>query len=265
MSDENLNVIDPNASLGDLAKMMEIDVPQETLEDEGIKNTGFSFYQHKPGNYVALIGMLGNPTWVKEVEGKKKKFTEPEAGAIKSYCMLPFMIIEDPEGKLVDDTFTPKEGITYGQLVWQQYCSLLGDKQFGNKRLFQHLRYDNLPQLDIVQGGDNDYNIKLEILKHFYYGAPVTFTLDKAGKAKGVWIVEDTLNLRNTVLTKDAIAKRKMVAGTLWEKIQAIKEAEEAERKARKGDADAESMAPSQDDTKSADSMLNDGGFNLEQ
>lgn len=259
---EDLNVIDPNASLGDLAKMMEIDVPQSDLEDEGIKNTGFTFYQHKPGNYVALLGMLGDAIYVKEVDGKKKKFAEPEAGAIKSYSMLPMMIIEDPEGKLVDETFTPLPDITYGRIIWQQYCSLLGDKQFGNKRLFASLRYDNLPQLDIVQGSNNDYNLKLELLKHFYYGAPVTFTLDKATASKGVWIVEDTLTLRNPVLTKEALAKRKLVAGTLWEKIQAIKEAEEAERKAKKTDIGAESMIP-KEDTPSTDSMLSDGGFEL--
>jgi len=258
----NLEIIDPNANLDDVAKSMGIDLPADILQDEGIVNTGFTFFQHKPGNYVGLIGMLGDPIWVKEVEGKKKKFTEPEAGAIKSYCMLPIMLIEDPEGKLVDDTFTPLPDIPYGRIVWQQYISLLGEKQFGNKRLFSQLRYQNLPQLDIVQGNDSDYSIKLELLKHFYFGAPVTFTLDKAAASKGVWIVEDTLQLRKPELTKEAIEKRKVVGSSLWTKIQGLKEAEDAERKAKKAESSAEGMAPVADTT-SADSLLNDSGFEI--
>lgn len=263
MSEENLNVIDPNANLADLAKMMDLDVPQETLEDEGIKNTGFTFYQHKPGNYVGLLGMLGDAVFVKEGEdGKKQKFSEPEAGAIKSYSMLPIMLVEDPEGKLINDAFEHIEGMTYGRAIWQQYVSLLGDKQYGNKRLFGSLKYDNLPALEIVQGGDNDYSVKLELLKHFYFGAPVTFTLDKTTKSKGVWIVEDSLVLRNPVLTKEAIAKRKTVAGALWKKIQDIKTMEEEARKAAKGDQTADSMAPTED-AESPDSMLKGDGFEL--
>jgi len=262
-NEENLNVIDPNANLADLAKMMDLDVPQETLQDEGIKNTGFTFYQHKPGSYVGLLGMLGDAVYVKEDEdGKKKKFDSPEEGAIKSYSMLPIMLVEDPDGKLITDAFEHVEGVTYGRAVWQQYVSLLGDKQYGNKRLFGSLKYDNLPALEIVQGTDNDYSVKLELLKHFYFGAPVTFSLDKTAKSKGVRITENSLVLRNPVLTKEAIAKRKTVAGALWQKIQDIKIAEEEVRKAKKADQSGESMAPTEE-TESTDSMLKDGGFEL--
>jgi len=265
MSEENasINVIDPNLDLDKLAVQMGVDMPQDALQDEGFKNTGFSFYQHKLGNYVGLIGKLGDAIWTKEVDGKNKKCEKGEPGAVKSYSMLPIMIVEDPEGKLVDDTFTPLPDIQYGKIMWQQYVTLNSEKQYNNKRLFAEIKYDNLPQLDIVQGGQNDYNIKLELLKHFYYGAPVTFTLDKTAKAKSAWIVEGTLLLRNTVLTKDVIERRKLVADSLMEKIQQIKEAEDAERKAKKGGAGAEGMKTSDEDAASADSMLKETGFEL--
>jgi len=259
MDDNNLNVISPNEGLGDIAKAMGIEVPEDAL-NEGIKNTGFAFYEHEPGDYVGLIGLLGEPVYKKEIEGKSQKVKPDTPGAIRSYAMLPIMLIDTPKGKVVDDSFNPLPNMSYGQLVFQQYCTLLPDKQYSNKRIFGNLKFQGLPQLDIVQGEDNDYVVKLELLKYFYYGAPVLFTLEKAKSGKGIWLSQDGFKLRNQKLDKEIIEKRKKVADAYWSKIIAIREAEKAEREAKS--SSAEEMKPSED-VVSPDSLLKDEGYEV--
>lgn len=265
MADENLNVIDPNMELGDLAKNMGIELPDALNTDKGIVNTGFSFYKHKLGSYVGLMGELGDVVYTVEGENnKRKKVEEGTAGAVATYRMLQIMLLEDPDGKLIDENFNLLPDITYGRATWSQYIPLAGNRQYNNKRLFNSLAYEGVPQLNIIQGGDTDFVVKLDLIKHFYFGAPVNFNVTTSETSKSVWIEEGSLVLRNAkTISKELIQKRTQIANSLKESLAALREAEEAARKEKEKENAGSAMSPDSSGVESPDSMLGSEGFEL--
>lgn len=232
-------------SFEDLAKDWGVEVPD--VSQGTVINTGSTYFQHKAGIYKVII-LAFEEKWNKDDGGKKVAAKKGEAGA-KPYGVHRFAIVADPEGRLLKDDFTPNENVSYGQLMYNQYVTYDTERQYTNKQLYENFFIDGFPQLSVIQGNKNNFEVVLTNLG-FYYGAVATMELQdeyKGKKAKAAFI--SSLELDDHTLTKEKLAKRKVVADKLTAILNGLRDREEQARKDKKkdGQSGASQVAPEAD------------------
>lgn len=235
-------MVEGNKSFVDLAKDWGASIPE--VSQAKIINTGTGFFPHKAGKYKVII-LAFEEKFNRDDGGKKVSAKKDEPGA-KPFGQHRFCIVADPNGRLLKDDFTPMEGATYGQMVYNQYVTYDPDKQYANKNLYGNFFIDGLPQASVIQGEKNDYEVVFGNLG-FYYGAVATMELNdeyKGKKTANAFV--SSLELDDHTLTKEKLGLRKMVADKLTKLLNEMRTTEEQLRASKKkdGSSGAASVAP---------------------
>lgn len=188
------------------------------------------YFQHEPGTLSALVGKL--EVKYKDMEGKACDKTKP--GATRSHAIQHFIVYKDGKGECINtNNWELDANSPYGRLVYSQYIPLEPDRQWQNKNVYNTFKIEGMPNLDIVQGGKNDFKIFLNNTPYFI-GMPVQIILEQ-GK-KSVFVKEVTLQIHN--LNKDLLIKRKGLMDSIYVKLDAKLSAEKAARDAKKSSSD---------------------------
>jgi hypothetical protein len=229
----------------DFAKQYGIN-PDSIPSVKTVQNEG-GFFEHKVGEYqVILLDLVEK--WQIEGEDKKKKDVPKGTPGAKGFAMHRMFIIKDPDGQLVDDKLQLKPDVSYGRAIFQQYVSYDPHRQFGNKAVYSGLFISDQPNLAVVQGSGNDYQVHIGNLA-FYAGAAASFSLTKKtskGEAKNAFIEEGSLTLIKNELTPEIYKKRQEVVAMLIKQLEDLKEKEAKERKSKSTDS-ADYSPPAED------------------
>lgn len=209
---------------------------------EPLKNTGGSYYEHKAGNYTALIGRL--EASYKDREGKK--CAADVAGATVSHFNLKLFIVSDPDGQLIQKGYTYPENLEIGRMTYNVFVTLDAGKQWQNVGLFKNLCFDGFPASAIIQGEKGDESI---FLKNFqlFLGAPIGFTIEAGTKEGSRFIKKDSIQMMDKAITKEKILGRKQVIEKLYADYDAKIAKLRAERAAKKNEKSENPIVKTED------------------
>ena len=232
--------------MGDISALMQdAGVEDLGIGNEGIQNTGFSYYEHLVGEgYQAIVGKL----IVTHIDRDGKKAEKKIEGVTKiGSVRAELMIIKDPEMQLVNEKMEFPADIPYGRLIFNQFVSLEGDKQWANVRAFIDFTVNGQPEAAVIQGKKNEEQVFVNNIQ-LYYGCPCSFTVE-AGKKEGQrFIKSGSLKLSDhTTLTQDLLKKRKGIADSLKAKLSLYLDTQKEKNKASKKEEDPTPSAPVQD------------------
>jgi len=222
------------------------------LPEEPLKNLSRGFYKHPTGDYAGLVGK----SKIQFLDREKKKVERGTAGAVAGYGGLQLIILKNPEGTLIDNTFKLPPDTDYSKFIYNIYLPLELDRQWQNVRSFAAFTFNGHPEFDIISGKQSEEEVNLTKLQLFY-GYPVTFTIIE-GKKEGSRFIENySLQLIDHELEKAKVASRKTVTDSIYTQLDILLAESRAKREANSnGGTDA---TPSS--AESPDSFLPD--FNV--